>query len=113
MPWRGSARPRRDGDPLVADRQTVRLDPATFTVDVAAFERLLAEGTPDAAEAAIALYRGDLLEGIGIRDPAFEEWLRIERQRLRDRAEEAAARLMAHSLAEGEPGTGPPLPRAG
>ena len=92
----------RDGDPLVADRQSVRLDPASLTVDVAAFERLLAEGTPDAAEAAIALYRGDLLDGIGIRDPAFEEWLRVERERLRGRAEEAAAGLMARSLAEGD-----------
>ena len=91
------------GDPLVADRQTVRLDPAAFTVDVAAFERLLADGTPDAAEAAIALYRGDLLDGIGIRDRAFEEWLRIERQRLRSQVEEAAAGLMAHSLAQGNP----------
>ena len=36
----------RDGDPLVADRQSVRLDPAALTVDVAAFERLLAEAPP-------------------------------------------------------------------
>jgi len=93
----------REGDPLVADRQSVRLDPAALTVDVALFERLLAEGTPDAVEAAIALYRGDLLDGIGIRDPAFEEWLRAERQRLRGRAEEAAAGLMARSLADGTP----------
>ena len=91
----------RDGDPLVADRQSVRLDPASVTVDVAAFERLLAEGTPEAAEKALALYRGDLLDGIGIRDAAFEEWLRIERERLRGRAEEAAASLMARSLADG------------
>lgn len=90
-----------DGEPLVADRQSVRLDPAALMVDIAAFDRLLAEGTPDATEAAIALYRGDLLEGIGIRDPVFEEWLRVERQRLRGRAEEAAASLMARSLAEG------------
>jgi TolB-like protein/DNA-binding SARP family transcriptional activator len=90
-----------DGEPLVADRQSVRLDPAALTVDIAAFDRLLAEGTPDATEAAIALYRGDLLEGIGIRDPVFEDWLRVERQRLRGRVEEAAAGLMAQSLAEG------------
>ena len=90
-----------DGDPLVADRQSVRLDPVAMSVDVAAFERLLAEGTPDAAEAAIALYRGDLLDGIGVRDSAFEQWLRVERQRLRGRVEEAAAGLMARSLAEG------------
>jgi TolB-like protein len=90
-----------DGEPLVTDRQSVRLDPAALMVDIAAFDRLLAEGTPDATEGAIALYRGDLLEGIGIRDPVFEQWLRVERQRLRGRAEEAAAGLMARSLAEG------------
>jgi TolB-like protein/DNA-binding SARP family transcriptional activator len=91
------------GDSLVAERQSVRLDPASIAVDVAAFEGLLADGTPDAAEAAILLHRGNLLDGIGIPDPAFEEWLRIERQRLRGRVEEAAAGLMACSLAEGNP----------
>jgi len=87
--------------PIVADRQSVRFDPVAVTIDVAAFERLLSDGTPEALEQAAALYRGDLLDGIGLRDPAFEDWLLVERQRLRQRAEEALSGLLAQSLAAG------------
>lgn len=65
------------------DRLSAKLDPAAVTIDVAEFERLARDGTPAALERAMALYRGELLDGIGIRDPAFEEWLLVERQRLR------------------------------
>ena len=87
--------------PIVADRQSVRLDPAAVTTDVAAFERLLTEGTPEALQRAAALYLGDLLDGIGVRDPAFEDWLLIERQRLRQLADEALAKLLAQSMMAG------------
>lgn len=87
--------------PIIADRQSVRLDPAALIVDVATFERLLGDGTPEALEQAAALYRGDLLDGIGLRDAAFEDWLLVERQRLRQRAEEALSNLLAQSLAAG------------
>jgi TolB-like protein/DNA-binding SARP family transcriptional activator/predicted Zn-dependent protease len=86
---------------IVADRLTVKFDPASVTIDVAEFERLVREGTPPALEQAIALYRGDLLDGIGIRDPAFEEWLLVERQRLRHLFEGALARQVAQSMADG------------
>ena len=52
-------------------------------VDVVAFEQLVGIGTLDSLEQATTIYRGDLLEGIQIREPAFEDWLLIERQRLR------------------------------
>jgi TolB-like protein/DNA-binding SARP family transcriptional activator len=87
--------------PIVADRQSVRLDASALTIDVAVFERLLGDGAPEALEQATALYRGDLLDGIGLRDPAFEDWLLVERQRLRQRAEEALSGLLAQSLAAG------------
>jgi TolB-like protein/Tfp pilus assembly protein PilF len=87
--------------PIVADRQSVRLDAAAVTIDVATFERLLSVGTPEGLEQAAALYRGDLLDGIGLRDPAFEDWLLVERQRLSQRAEEALSNLLAQSLAAG------------
>ncbi len=87
--------------PIVADRQSVRLDPAAVATDVATFERLLRDGTPEALEQATALYRGDLLDGIGIRDPAFEDWLLVERQRLRQLAEDALSKVMAQSIANG------------
>ena len=86
---------------IVADRQSVRLDAAATGVDVAAFEDLLATGTVEASERALALYRGDLLDGIGVRDAAFEEWLVVERQRLRRLVEDGAARLLASLLAGG------------
>ena len=90
-----------DATPIIADRQFVRLDPAAISIDVVAFERLLEDGSPVAVEQAMALYRGDLLDGISVRDPAFEDWLLVERQRLRHLVEEAAANLMRTSLASG------------
>ena len=88
--------------PLVANRQFVTLDPESVAVDVGLFERLLSEGTAEALERAIALYRGDLLEGVQVRDAAYEDWLSAERQRLRILTVEASARLMDQSLAAGQ-----------
>lgn len=86
---------------LLSDREFVTLDPAAVSVDVAEFERLTGEGTPEAVARAMALYRGDLLDGLEVRDPAFEEWLLIERQRLRDLARQALAALLARQMADG------------
>jgi TolB-like protein/DNA-binding SARP family transcriptional activator len=87
--------------PIVADRLSAKLDPVTVTIDVADFERLVRDGAPAALERATTLYRGELLDGIGIRDPAFEEWLLVERQRLRHLFEEALTRQLAQSMADG------------
>src|SRR5262245_13487351 len=59
---------------------------------------LSAQVMPDDLARATKLYRGDLLEGLDVRDPAFEGWLLFERQRLRDQARDALARLLAHHL---------------
>jgi DNA-binding SARP family transcriptional activator len=69
--------------------------------DVAAFEQAVADGTPVALEAAVGLYRGDLLAGLTVVAPTFEDWLMSERERLRERAVEAHARLLAHQRAVG------------
>jgi DNA-binding SARP family transcriptional activator len=79
---------------LVEEGDTIRLDPGAVEVDVALFERLAAEGSPEALERAAALYRGDFLEGIGVDEPPFEEWLRMERERLRELAIEGLAKLL-------------------
>jgi adenylate cyclase len=89
--------------PLVTSRQSVTLDPDGVTVDVAMFEQLLGDWTLEALEQAIALYRGELLDGIHIRNAAFEDWLLIERQRLRGLAVEATTRLMTQSVEAGRP----------
>ncbi len=81
---------------LRIEGETLALNPSAVEVDVAAFERLVAEGTPQALEQAVALYQGDLLEGLDLKEASFEEWLVAERERLRELALEALARLLAH-----------------
>ena len=65
------------------------LDANHVTVDVEQFERLVLEGTPHALAEACALYDGDLLASLPVSDPRFEEWLRLERERLQELAREA------------------------
>jgi TolB-like protein/DNA-binding SARP family transcriptional activator len=83
---------------LAADRQSVQLETTGLSIDVVTFERLARDATPVALEQACALCAGDLLEGIGIRDAAFEEWLENERHRLRRLHEEALTKLLVPAL---------------
>jgi len=86
-------------DLLRADRQSIGLDPDAVSVDTLLFERLVRDGTAEALAQAAALYHGDLLDGLAVRDPAFEDWLMVERQRLRQLFERALAALMTKALA--------------
>ncbi len=87
--------------PLLVEGESIALDPAAIDVDAAAFERLVAEGTPAALEEAAALYHGDLLAGLGVSEPSFEQWLLGERERLREVAIEALAKLLRHQTSTG------------
>src|SRR5262245_22459670 len=57
---------------LMSAGHTLALNPATVDVDVVAFARCVAEGTPEALEQAAALYAGDLLSGFSVSEPLFE-----------------------------------------
>jgi DNA-binding SARP family transcriptional activator/predicted ATPase len=81
---------------LVLEGDGVALNPAWVDVDVLEFERRVAEGTPDALARALTLYRGDLLESPALREAPFEEWLLAERERLRQLALDAFAKLLRH-----------------
>ena len=85
------------GDVLDIDTDTVgiRLD-ACIDLDVTAFEECLANDGCS-AEAAIGLYQGDLLEGLG------HECFAAERERLSDRYEDALAIVAERRLASGDP----------
>jgi DNA-binding SARP family transcriptional activator len=83
---------------LVEDGETVAIDPGVVEIDITVLERLVATGTPEALEQAAAVYRGDLLEGLGVQDAPFEEWLLAERERLRELALDGLARLLAHRV---------------
>jgi DNA-binding SARP family transcriptional activator len=92
---------RRDlGDvqppPLTIDGDTVALDGSAVSTDVAAFEELAASASVEELRRAAKLYEGDLLDGLAVRDPAFDDWLTFERSRLREVAIGALTHLMAH-----------------
>lgn len=91
-----------DGGPLRADRQSIALERIGVDIDVLTFERLARKNTIDALVQATSIYRGELLDGLAVHDPAFEDWLLLERQRLRQLFERALASLMSQALAAGE-----------
>ena len=91
-----------DPPPLVAGRDAVHLDAGAVEVDAVELERLVADGAPEALERAAELYQGDLLDGIGVHDPAFEDWLRTERERVHDSAREALSSLLDHQTTAGD-----------
>jgi DNA-binding SARP family transcriptional activator/tetratricopeptide (TPR) repeat protein len=86
---------------LVEDADGVGVNPAGVDVDVAVFEQLATAGTIEGLEGAAALYRGDLLEGVSVSEAPFEDWLRTERERLREMAIESLAKLLGHQIRTG------------
>jgi DNA-binding SARP family transcriptional activator/tetratricopeptide (TPR) repeat protein len=90
-----------DGAPLRIEGNTVALDAAAVTVDAGAFEARMAEATPAALLDAAALYQGDLLDGLTVGEPSFDDWLMGERERLRVMALQGLSRLLVHQRAAG------------
>jgi len=86
---------------LILDGPTVALDPSVVDVDVAQFERLIADGQPPALEQIGGLYRGDLLAGLALTERPFEEWLTSERERLHELAMQGLGRLLTHQQRAG------------
>ena len=95
------ALPRNARPGLVLDGPSVALDPAVVDVDVARFERLVADGSTGALEQATGLYRGDLLAGLALAERPFEEWLTSERERLHELAIQTLGRLLTHQQRAG------------
>ncbi len=97
---------------IITTRDAVTFDQTQpFWLDVQQFEEhlRLAEAAPDAAtriqhvQGAIALYRGDFLEGFHVRDaPDFDEWLLWQRERLGEQALQALQTLAAYHASRRE-----------
>jgi len=79
---------------LIAEARTLALDPTVVSVDAVEFARRAAVGTPEALAAAAALYGGDFLDGLVVHETGFEEWLLLERARLRELAIDVLGRLL-------------------
>ena len=86
---------------LELGRETLAVAADAVDVDAVAFERLVRAGGPEALARAVDLYRGDLLQGLAFRGALFEDWLMDERERLRELALDALAKLLAHQQSSG------------
>src|SRR5438309_5733196 len=95
------ALPRTARSGMILDGPSVALDPSVVDVDVARFERLVADGRPEALEQIAGLYRGDLLAGLTLAERPFEEWLTSERERLHELAIQGLGRLLIHQQKAG------------
>ncbi|TGR15888.1 alpha/beta hydrolase, partial [Mesorhizobium sp. M8A.F.Ca.ET.197.01.1.1] len=82
------------GGRFLTDGANIALHLDDFDFDVARFEALAASSAPEDLERAVAVYRGDLLDGLGLREEPFEEWLRVERERLRGIVVSALGRVI-------------------
>jgi TolB-like protein/Tfp pilus assembly protein PilF len=89
---------------VICRGDTVAIDPASCVADVAEFERLAKSDDPDELRGCLGLYRGDLLDGLNLREETYEEWLLPARGRLRriacQAAECLASSLVAHDRFE-------------
>lgn len=83
--------------------RTLRLRADAVWTDLDAFETSAAASERPSLEQAAALYTGDLMAGLSAPDPAFEDWLRLERARVRGLAIDALDRLVELRLAESDP----------
>ena len=71
---------------LAMERDTVVLSPGSVDADVARFQQLAASDALADLRTAAELYRGPFLDGFKLRDPAFDDWLVLERARLHELA---------------------------
>jgi TolB-like protein len=79
---------------LIASGESLALDQQYCSVDVIEFEKLARADEPESLRRCLDLYGGDLLEGLTLREPAFEEWLIPARTRLRQTACDTADKLV-------------------
>ena len=85
----------KDKTILQVEGETISLAAASLEVDVIEFENLAAEGSAGNLGLADKLYQGQLLDGLKVRDPVFNEWLDAERFRLDNLAIEVLEQLLA------------------
>ncbi|MHC4432158.1 MAG: BTAD domain-containing putative transcriptional regulator, partial [Planctomycetota bacterium] len=87
---------------VISEGEFLLLDGAAIDVDALAFRDLVRDGSTLALSRAIALYAGDLLEGMTTRAADFDDWLFSERVRYRDMAIDAHTALMGQQSEQGD-----------
>lgn len=92
-----------DGQPaLKTDNDRIGLDLNLVSIDLAEFQTLARENNPVSDAAAVGMFQDTFLEGLFVREAAFEEWLSAERSRINELGFPVLQRLSAHQLKGGE-----------
>ncbi|WP_193371250.1 BTAD domain-containing putative transcriptional regulator [Pelagibius marinus] len=98
--------------PLVVTSASLCLNKDQIETDVGDIERLVAENSVSSLRSATGLYRGRLLEGLRVRDPAFDAFLRDEGTRIHDLVVSACTRLLETQRSEPAGAEGAKLAKA-
>ena len=86
------------GDALIVDRDLVALNPAVVKTDIEQFSARIADGSADALQTALDLYRGRLLDDASDGGAEIDDWLRLERDRVNEQAIGGFTRLLTHYI---------------
>jgi DNA-binding SARP family transcriptional activator len=87
--------------PVIINRNEILLEPNTVDVDVLDLELFMSADDPESRIRAGHLFRGEFLEGITVRDPVADDWLREERSRFRRVAVAALEQFVQHLISSG------------
>jgi DNA-binding SARP family transcriptional activator/tetratricopeptide (TPR) repeat protein len=88
---------------LRADPERIELCATRLEVDVVTFEELAKTTSAEALARAVALYRGELLAELAVKEAPFESWLAGERERLHQLAVRVLSARLEHQRAAGSP----------
>jgi DNA-binding SARP family transcriptional activator len=83
-------------DSLIVDGDCIMLSEAGIAVDARRFQALAATESCDDWNEAGKLYRGELLQGLHLREPGYQDWVAGERSRFREAALAVQNRLVQH-----------------
>ncbi|EIG63526.1 BTAD domain-containing putative transcriptional regulator [Bradyrhizobium sp. WSM1253] len=86
---------------LRSDGEFISLDVAVVGCDILQFQELVENGHHEALSAATDLYRGPLVDDIGVNEQGWSEWLAGERERLSELAVGAMVALGESELSRG------------
>lgn len=89
-------------DLFIVDQDRIGLNPRAVDVDFDRFCRLSGSDTADEVFEAVSVLRGPLLDGLFGQQPAFEDWIASERQRLNELAAKVLERASAAAMARGD-----------
>lgn len=87
---------------LLITGRSVALAPGVMEVDAVEFDAAASSPDIESLRRAADLYRGELLAGMAVNEPAFEDWMSGARARSRERAIQLLGRLAEAQQASGE-----------